>query len=1417
MGHKKSIGLRGGPNEYITDISEFVSIEGYKRNSPDVNNPYNIIESGNITMEGVDFPVYGRDNLGNEQIMEAGGGNYQFPGDRVLEIPMAKRGGGLLNKTMECNSCGWEWKAADGGNDVSTCHKCGSSALPQAQAGGARIQAQANREDQAKREFQINRETGDAVVFVESPTIEKRIYDLYNPYAVNENMPSTLKEFQNQFNLGESKLKAIQDKRQLLIKNDKELQSLYKVYKDLQNQKRTDYEIRAKEPGFDRSSFMESPEYKKITDKMDNAGTASNNRRREITKPFDLKYKNETERYGKIINDNQKNFLDSKLNPITRRMDSTFYKEAENLKKVYGKLHPNSNVDIVPIYDNPDLIRDKVSGLNSNDSMYFFGHSGDRLGGIPNQEIATILGDSEAENCYLGSCGFEGQIEPYQKALQGKNLQYRPEGSWWGVNPDGSSIEDAMWSRVDNNKNSSAPGSLSSMKNGAKIIKPTLGKDYNQLQRGGEQPKTWKDIEINKDGLKRAIAEVESINGVLMINPESTATGLYGQRFSELEEGKLYEGTRDEFAKDLEAQNRIFDMRLNEGIKSNRTTPLLKDAFDLTNEYKEQLGDKWNYSYEDLITLSNFLGRGGTREFLGNVIRDGKTLEEVYPTKFGKGAKQSNKTPYEYLEKTRDYYQRGREVREIAQDNTRVVKPRIYDIEPKFKSKSNNFLSNPNLDYDPLNNERIEIARDNTSVSGINKLNDKFLTNRPQLENAKVNVDEVMNSIKESEEFDSRKYDDPVLIADFIKNSNFYSDGWKDMSNATEQEVLDLQNVLVEKGYNVGLTGVDGKYGDKTYQAHKNMVDDNNLDPNVISRYYKNYKEDTKEEVKAIQEKLIDAGYLDEALFNSSKSSVDGKFGDQTKIALDAYNTDNIEEDPQGEVYNNIPSTLEETRCAAGMCTILEGNEVLTEALGVKYKDAWDLSESMINANNSKEIYNIYTNPAFKDVNENTSTDELKKTTRKVKKNSQTKSSDYKVGDIVGLYWDGSSHHEETLGSKTYNTHSGFVSAINDDGVPIITHNVAGDVRQQPYSELTTAWIRRPDEDIKVKSTYDTTDIDSVVADQDAINNLGLRYQTNYQENPERLNQIETIFQRAKYNSQKIPKILNSSVDSNWLESAVIGITGVESGVGNSAPRTVEEARGGKGGLQGVGYDLFGKGDGSISLGIGKRKFNGLDPFAKKYFQINSVEDLADDSKSVDAITYGITKSYETFKDYAKQYPELGLTEEDIRNMSILSYNQGENKLLQTGRVDDKRTPQEEVEELRKLYDAMVTDVSSTNYRFLNKTGLPIGDLAYNTALGLGAEQAAPSYINKVNQYIKDLFPTQIAMVETEDPFRTSVLAKGGEYGVYNNYMNGKYEGTPREKYALNLYDKLNRVHYKDAKKENMSSPNYIMSHVYKA
>ena len=64
-----------------------VSTQGYKRNSPDVNASSLIIPSGDITMQGVDFPVLGIDNLGNKKVMQPGK-NYKFKGNSVLEIPI---------------------------------------------------------------------------------------------------------------------------------------------------------------------------------------------------------------------------------------------------------------------------------------------------------------------------------------------------------------------------------------------------------------------------------------------------------------------------------------------------------------------------------------------------------------------------------------------------------------------------------------------------------------------------------------------------------------------------------------------------------------------------------------------------------------------------------------------------------------------------------------------------------------------------------------------------------------------------------------------------------------------------------------------------------------------------------------------------------------------------------------------------------------------------------------------------------------------------------------------------------------------------------------------------------------------------------------------------------------------------------
>lgn len=74
-----------------------LSTTGYKKNSPDKDRPYNVIPSGDITMDNVDIQILGIDNLGNSKKMTPGN-NYSFPGDIVLEIPT--KGKAIKNKSQ---------------------------------------------------------------------------------------------------------------------------------------------------------------------------------------------------------------------------------------------------------------------------------------------------------------------------------------------------------------------------------------------------------------------------------------------------------------------------------------------------------------------------------------------------------------------------------------------------------------------------------------------------------------------------------------------------------------------------------------------------------------------------------------------------------------------------------------------------------------------------------------------------------------------------------------------------------------------------------------------------------------------------------------------------------------------------------------------------------------------------------------------------------------------------------------------------------------------------------------------------------------------------------------------------------------------------------------------------------------------
>ncbi len=174
---------------------------------------------------------------------------------------------------------------------------------------------------------------------------------------------------------------------------------------------------------------------------------------------------------------------------------------------------------------------------------------------------------------------------------------------------------------------------------------------------GGKIPDIPKfDIKVEIQKLQKGVMAVESLNGILMKNPQSSATGLYGQLFGEIENTEMLKGvTRDEFAKNIELQNRVWEERLkgNPKMFKEKRTGLLQDGVDIYNEYKPQLGDKLEYTPTELAALSNFLGRQGTRILMGDVMRDGMSMAEALPTFYGANAEYDNKTPEQYIREFR--------------------------------------------------------------------------------------------------------------------------------------------------------------------------------------------------------------------------------------------------------------------------------------------------------------------------------------------------------------------------------------------------------------------------------------------------------------------------------------------------------------------------------------------------------------------------------------------------------------------------------------------------------------------------------------------------------------------------------------------------------------------------------------------
>jgi peptidoglycan hydrolase-like protein with peptidoglycan-binding domain len=107
------------------------------------------------------------------------------------------------------------------------------------------------------------------------------------------------------------------------------------------------------------------------------------------------------------------------------------------------------------------------------------------------------------------------------------------------------------------------------------------------------------------------------------------------------------------------------------------------------------------------------------------------------------------------------------------------------------------------------------------------------------------------------------------------------------------QDVVNLQQMLIARGYNCGSSGADGDFGNGTYnavtafQTDQKLVVDGIVGPTTWTALYPLLKAgDKKQEVTILQQMLIAKGY------NCGSSGVDGDFGNGTYNAVTAFQRD---------------------------------------------------------------------------------------------------------------------------------------------------------------------------------------------------------------------------------------------------------------------------------------------------------------------------------------------------------------------------------------------------------------------------------------------------------------------------------------------------------------------------------------------
>ena len=600
-----------------------------------------------------------------------------------------------------------------------------------------------------------------------------------------------------------------------------------------------------------------------------------------------------------------------------------------------------------------------------------------------------------------------------------------------------------------------------------------------------------------------------------------------------------------------------------------------------------------------------------------------------------------------------------------------------------------------------------------------------------------------------------------------------------------KKSIIEYDHDLVESDSSeINKTLTDNIQQNQKIRAEKKVQD--NI-KSVMNNYYKKYNTSNEDDVIKIQQEIVDYGFGDMlGKYGPNKDGIDGKFGPSTKAAYEAVMMDKMKS--KRSLY--FDPANRESFCTEEGCAEYVNNEFENEGynawdIGVG-GHAWTMHKNILDAGGVTK-FNIYSHSDFDNVS---SPSDAREKSIKHRRSNKPDKSQLSIGDVVGLVYDRSGSWGDAYSGhsgKSYNTHVGFVSGFKN-GKPIISHNVHRRVHNDPYDKITgggIAWVATPSvgtsqykyEYSEEEENHDNSEqIAFLEEKRERYDDKGNLVPFTEEQKVTMSNNIDFI----KNNTSKITKDLGIEIDNDWLAETVTSISMVETGLGISTKdeTDIKNSRIQRG-LLNIAVDFGNIMDGlvtgldkllggnstyshtdsvktdsgSISRGVNNIKTRGLSPGSASYYGLNEGNIDTDPKRSLAYTTDRLARNYAVINNYAKKNPKLGLTEEDVRNMTILTHPQGTGKLFNFG-SNPYMTLDEQLVLLRGLYKGATTDLDSTDYGSVEYAlGPDVANLV-RTLFGSEDDNYIEYYISKVNRITNREKDKHIEKKTEEEPVK---------------------------------------------------------------